>query len=249
MATSVDVLGNEGLPREVEVRVDRRPPGAATWRSPRGSYRTMGQPFLEWSNGTDRDSGIADLQLVQRQRARPRPAGSCARASFRADGPARLLPRNYQETKLDSGWCYRWRLRSLDAVGNRGPARTSGSILYDATPPRGNFIRPDEGTASEQTARTVLVRWTMNTPRGVLERERVKIGPNGGCSGAIWTQNGPTRRVRTSFREWGLEPGYCYRWRLVLEDGAGNMGTWISGVRRIVPPTGSIAESRRSPRS
>jgi hypothetical protein len=47
--------------------------------------------------------------------------------------------------------------------------------------------------------------------------------------------DGSTRRVGSSYRERRLEPGYCYRWRLILEDGADNMGTWISGIRRVVP--------------
>jgi subtilisin family serine protease len=253
-ATSVDVLGNEGAPRQVDLRVDRRPPGPVAWRSPSGSYVSAGQPILDWSDANDRDSGFAVLQLVQRQRARPRRAGSCSGASFRPDGRPRLLPRDYQETDLRSGWCYRWRLTSLDAVGNRGPARTSGSILYDATPPRANFVRPEEGTSIEQTSRTVGVRWSMSDPGGatglsaLLERERVRIGPGGGCSGRLWTMDGSTRRVGSSYRERRLEPGYCYRWRLILEDGADNMGTWISGVRRIVPEATAASNQVRPAR-
>jgi subtilisin family serine protease len=253
-ATSVDVLGNVGAPRQVDLRIDRRPPGPVVWRSPSGSYVSAGQPILDWSTGNDRDSGFAALQLVQRQRARPRRAGSCSGASFRPDGKARLLPRDHQETDLRSGWCYRWRLTSLDSVGNRGPARTSGSILYDATPPRANFVRPDEGTSVEQTSRTVRLRWSMSDPGGatglsaLLERERVRIGPGGGCSGRLWRMDGSTRRVRSSYRERRLDAGYCYRWRLILEDGADNMGTWISGVRRIVPRAVAARNRERSSR-
>jgi hypothetical protein len=239
---SVDVLGRASDAVRIALRIDRLDPGRASWRSPRSFYITSGEPDLEWNPGVDRQSGFASRQLIQRQRGPVRRAGSCAGVSFTRDGPARLLSSGHEETNLRSGYCYRWRLTSIDAVGNTGPSRLSGAILFDGARPRGNFRTPDEGSVTSRAARSITIRWSVANPGGApglsqrLERERLRARANGTCGGSHWKASGPTRSVRRGrFTDRGLLPGWCYRWRLVLEDGAGNMATVISGVRRILP--------------
>ncbi len=87
-----------------------------------------------------------------------------------------------------------------------------------------------------QAGSTYRLRWTEQETGGsggvtrALERERKTRAPDGSCSGRLWRLDGPTRHVRSGYTATGLEAGYCYRWRLVLQDRARNVTTVISGI-------------------
>jgi hypothetical protein len=216
--------------------VDSTKPTAAAWTEPAGYEATFGSPELRWRSGTDSGSGWAAAQLLQRQRARVARTNSCADLAWRDDGVAKLVSKPAEGTGLSSGYCYRWQITSLDRVGNRGPTRTSRAILYDGRPPRGDFLRADEGTSRSQTGSTYRLTWTESESGGsggltrALERERKPRTSAGTCSGRMWRLDGQTLSVRSGYTATGLAVGYCYRWRLILQDQAGNVTTVISGV-------------------
>jgi subtilisin family serine protease len=240
--TSVDVSGREGGARTIQLRVDSRGPTGAAWTSPSGgTWLEAGTPDLRWLPGSDGGSGFASAQRIQRQRGAIVHPRSCAGVRWRNDGGPFLGARPYQDFGLRSGYCYRWKLTALDRVGNRGPTRISGAVLLDTRFPRADFLAPDEGTTRTQASLTVRVRWRASDSGGsgalswVLERERKRLDASGECTGVAWRKDGSTRAVRSPLTERRLTPGSCYRWRLVLEDGAGNVGTDISGVVQVTP--------------
>ena len=51
----------------------------------------------------------------------------------------------------------------------------------------------------------------------------------------MWRLDGPTRSVGSGYTATGLAAGYCYRWRLILQDHADNVTTVISGVVKRKP--------------
>jgi subtilisin len=239
--TSLDVTGTDavsldGAERHVTITVDRKAPSAATWSEPQGFRTTFQSPELRWRPGTDSGSGSAAAQLIQRQRAKVRHTDSCSGLHWSNDGAARTMSRPAEATGLRSGYCYRWRITSLDRVGNRGPTRTSGTLLYDGRAPRGDFIRANEGTSHTQTGSSYRLTWTESEHGGsggltrALERERKKRAADGTCSSLLWRQDGSTLSVHSGYAAKGLAAGYCYRWRLILQDRAGNVTTDISGI-------------------
>jgi|GEM_PF-1315532 len=239
--SSRDAMGLDGADRLLTVKVDSTDPSAASWSEPGRYEATFGSPELRWRPGTDGGSGWASAQLVQRQRAKAVRSNSCSSLTWRDDGAAKLLSRPSEATGLSSGYCYRWRLTSLDRVGNRGPTRTSSAVLFDGRPPRGDFLRADEGSSRTQTGSTYLLTWTESESGGsggltrALERERRTRASDGSCTGRIWRLDGPTLSVRSGYTATGLAAGYCYRWRLILQDRAGNVTTVISGVVKRKP--------------
>jgi len=58
----------------------------------------------------------------------------------------------------------------------------------------------------------------------------VELPATGSCTGLTWSNDGAARVMSRPSEGIGLRTGYCYRWRLILEDGAGNLTTDISGV-------------------
>jgi hypothetical protein len=234
--TGTDAVGLDGAGRVVTISIDARAPSSAAWSTPSGFRMTYLSPELRWRSGADRGSGWATDQRIQQQRARVAHAGRCTGLIWANDGAARLMSSPNVATGLISGYCYRWRITSLDRVGNRGATRTSGVVLFDARAPRGDFVRADEGTLRIQAGSTYRLRWTEQETGGsggvtrALERERKTLAPDGSCSGRLWRQDGPTRHVRSGYTATGLEAGYCYRWRLVLQDRAYNVTTAISGI-------------------
>ena len=234
---STDRAGHTGPVRTVVIRVDSGRPSAPTWKFPIPGYTSMEDtPDLHWANGTDSGSGFARLQLVQRLRGPIVKAGSCSGVAYSKDRPARLLDRHHEEADLVSGFCYRWVLTPLDNVGNTGHKVTSGTVLLDRTPPTANFLAPDEGTLTSQSSYTFTVRWTQHESGGSggivdrsLERERGKVVHAGTCDGVTWRVDGPTDHGASPSAQSGLLPGYCYRWRINLEDRATNVGSYLSG--------------------
>jgi hypothetical protein len=235
---STDRAGHTGAFHTVVIRVDSRRPGAPIWKSPVPGTSTVGDgvPELHWGNGGDSGSGFARLQLVQRLRGRIAHAGTCSGVVFADDGPPRLLDRHHEEDDVVSGFCYRWVLTPLDNVGNTGHPVTSGTSLIDRSPPNANFLSPNEGSIATQSATTFTVRWTQSEAGGSggivdssLERERGKIVSTGSCDGVTWRVDGPTDHGSSPSNQSGLQPGYCYRWRINLEDRASNVGSYLSG--------------------
>ena len=255
---STDRAGHIGPTRTVVIRVDARRPGAPTWKYPiLGVTTSDDTPDLHWADGTDSGSGFARLQGVQRLRGAIVHGGSCSGVTYTRDGPARLLDRHHEEIDVVSGYCYRWVLTPLDNVGNTGHPVTSGTVLIDRTPPTANFLAPDEGTLTAQSASTLTVRWTQAESGGSggiidrsLERERGKVVNAGSCDGVTWRVDGPTDHGSSPSPQSGLQPGYCYRWRINLEDRAANVGSYLSGrvliqvIGQQWPPPGFPAHRR-----
>ncbi len=239
--SDTDAVGLDGADRQVTVTVDRTPPTAATWSEPLGFHASFMSPDLRWRSGTDAGSGWAARQLIQQQRAKVVHTGSCGGLDWANDGAAQPMLRPSEPTGLLSGYCYRWRLTALDRVGDRGPTRTSGVILYDGRAPAGAFTRAVAGTSHTQTGSTFRLTWTESEHGGsgglthVLERERKTRAADGSCAGRLWRLDGPTRTVGSGYTATGLVAGYCYRWRLVLQDGAANVTTVISGIVKRKP--------------
>jgi hypothetical protein len=235
---STDRAGHTGSARTVVIRVDSRRPGAPAWKLPLPDSSTIADdvPELHWGKGSDSGSGFAALQLVQRLRGRIVRAGSCSGVAYRADGAARLLDTHHQEIDVVSGFCYRWVLTPLDNVGNTGRTVTSGTVLVDRTPPTANFTSPNEGGLVARSSSTFSVRWAQAESGGSggivdrwLERERGRVVHAGSCNGVTWRVDGPTDQGSSPSAQSGLRPGYCYRWRLNLEDRASNVGSYLSG--------------------
>lgn len=103
------------------------------------------------------------------------------------------------DTDVSSGFCYRWVLTPLDNVGNTGHRVTSGTVLIDRTPPKANFLSPNESALVSQTSSIVSVRWTQAESGGSggivdrsLERERGEVVNAGTCNGVAWRVDGST---------------------------------------------------------
>ncbi|MDP8904764.1 MAG: S8 family peptidase [Chloroflexota bacterium] len=90
---------------------------------------TTGSVQLSWSGGSDAGSGLAKAFFVRRQRAPVTATGGCG--SFTVDGPAMLLENGSHDTALRAGYCYRWKVRATDRVGNLAPGVTSGKVRVD----------------------------------------------------------------------------------------------------------------------
>ncbi|MDQ3493438.1 MAG: S8 family serine peptidase [Chloroflexota bacterium] len=238
---STDAAGLTGTPRRVRLLVDATLPAPPTWDDPAtGTFAAEFEaPGLEWLGATDVGSGLAAEQLIQRRRAAVVTAGSCSGVRYANDGPARLLGRLHEDADLLTGHCYRWRLTARDRVGNLGGSVVSGSVLFDDIAPVGDFLAPDEGTVRTRTKTTLRLRWTQQDAGGSarltqqVERERARAPEGGGCDSLRWRLDGATSGTASPLLVSGLKAGWCYRWRLVLEDGAANVTTVISGAVRI----------------
>ncbi|MDQ3553731.1 MAG: S8 family serine peptidase, partial [Chloroflexota bacterium] len=238
---STDAAGLSGPSRRVELRVDSTAPASPTWEDPpRGTTSAeYGPPGLEWSDPADVGSGPAAEQLVQRRRGAVTTAGSCSGVTYADDGSPRLVGRHHEDAGLRSGHCYRWKLTARDRVGNLGGSATSGSVLFDDVAPAGDFLFPDEGTVRTRTKTSLKVRWTQQDAGGSggltqqVERERARAPAGAGCDSLRWRLEGGTAWAASPLLVSGLKAGWCYRWRLVLEDGAANVTTLISGAVRI----------------
>jgi hypothetical protein len=235
---STDRAGHAGSARTVVIRVDSQRPAAPAWKWPATGKTTIADdvPELHWGKGSDAGSGFARLQLVQRFRGRIVHAGTCSGVAYRADGSTRLLDSHHEDVDVVSDFCYRWVLTPLDNVGNTGHRVTSGSVLVDRTPPTVDFIAPNERALLSQSSQTFSVRWTQAESGGSggivdrsLERERGRVVNAGSCNGVTWRVDGPVEHGSSPSAQSGLRAGYCYRWRLNLEDRAANVGSFLSG--------------------
>jgi subtilisin len=241
---SIDATGHRGAPREVSLRVDGTPPTAPAWVWPPAGRTTVvdATPELLWRHGRDQGSGLAMRQLVLRERATIRTAGSCANLDWVKDGPRRLLDKHHVERDVASGFCYRYTLTALDEVGNRGARVRSGAILNDVTPPALDFLTPDEGTTTMARRRSIVVSWKELETGGSaglrsrrLERERGRVVEPGTCQGVTWLVDGAVDSGTSPSAQSGLKRGYCYRWRLSVTDRNNMVGVAISGQILITP--------------
>lgn len=241
---TIDATGHLGAPRNLRLRVDGSAPSAPSWKWPPPGRTTVvtATPELLWQHGGDQGSGVATLQLIQRERGAIQQRGSCAGVQWARDGAARLLDRHHVERDLASRYCYRYTLTALDRVGNRGAKVHSGVILSDVTPPALNFLTPNEGTLTVTGHRSIVVRWTEHESGGSagiasrsLERERGRIVTPGTCNGVTWAPDGSADTGVSPSAQSGLRRGYCYRWRLSVADLSNMVGVAISG-RVLVAP-------------
>jgi hypothetical protein len=237
--TATDALGRDGAARLVSLRVDGDPPTSLGWREPRtGTFEVTGDvPELDWRRLADAGSGVAVLQPVQRQVARPVRDG-CRRVRWADDGPVQWVARHDEQWSVRSGRCYRWIVRPVDRVGNAGPRMISGTVLLDLAAPVADFRTPDEGRTRVVSRRRLEVSWVERARFGggpvgrALERERV-AAQGRACPGEGWEPDGEPRTGRSPILVRGLDRGFCYRWRLNLADRHDNARAELSGVVRV----------------
>jgi subtilisin len=239
--TAQDATGRVGPARRVRLKVDGTAPRASGWLEPRGTDRPFfSVPELLWRAISDKGTGAATLQRVQRQVASPI-ARSCKGVSWSDDGPLRSVAPHDQQWDVASGRCYRWILIPVDKVGNAGRRSASGAVLIDLLAPAADFQTPDEGTEVITADSSFSVAWEEprqgggGAVRRLLERERVAV-QNGACPEIGWQvrgakSTGPSPSVST-----GLKSGWCYRWRLNLADRWDNLSVELSGVVRVEAP-------------
>ncbi len=190
---------------------------------------------MSWTGGSDVGSGLASKQLLQRQRAAVTTPGSCSGLSYANDGEAALLSNGSIQAGLLDRYCYRWRLTTLDRVGNRALPVISGRVLVDATAPVVDFAGPNEGTNRLQATAGTTVSWKETEAGGsglasrALQRQRGAIVIPGRCTGVNWSNDGGATAAVSPVSVTGLLSGYCYRWQQTLRDRAGNTAVATSG--------------------
>jgi len=240
---AIDGAGRTSAPAILRLNVDGNAPTGGRWSWPPASGTTVTGfvPELRWGALVDAGSGVAPMQEIARQSAPPPRAGSCAGAAWAADGEPELAIVGHRVTDLRSGRCYRWLLTPRDRTGNAAPVIVSGALLPDLVAPTGRFRAPAPGTIVEQATGSFLVRWEDQERGGLggailrrLERERTPLAGQG-CDPLGWRPVSRAVLGSGPVRARGLDAGYCYRWRLNLEDARGNTGAVLSGVVRIAP--------------
>jgi hypothetical protein len=240
--SSTDDVGLTGAGRSVSLRVDATAPSTPRWIEPKrdddgGMPMVTRSQELMWGSASDTGSGLAGLQLVQRERGDLVNIGSCSGVTYANDGAARLLRRHHSESDLRTASCYRWILTARDQVGNLGGSVTSLPVLVDAVAPFGDFTSPDEGTTQTLSDTGLWVRWTESETGGSgglrrrveLEQARAK---DDACDGLFWRYKGVGSSAASPVLFSDLRQGFCYRWRLVVSDEADNAITRISGTVR-----------------
>jgi len=241
--TATDATGRTGGARSVQVRVDGSVPRSSGWREPEsGTFeRASDEPELTWRPLADDGSGVAVLQFVQRQMARP-VGDRCRGVVWEDDGPIQRVALHDEQWDVRSGRCYRWILVPVDRVGNVGQRVVSGTLLTDLFAPKADFLAPDEGTQTTINTTTFRVAWTERRRVGGgstsrrLERERVWAG-DGPCPATGWVPQGRAETGRSPIQASGLRPGWCYRWRLNLADDHDNVSAELSGTVKVARTT------------
>jgi subtilisin len=228
--------GERGDSRTLKFAPDSVAPSPASWTHPSSSlsYSWDGEVTLNWTGGSDGGSGLASSQVVRRQRA-PVSAGACG--TFDTDGSWFVAANGNQQTGLQSGYCYRWKLRTTDRVGNLAPSVYSGKVLIDTVAPKISIDKPVPGSTIVKSTTAQTVSWSASDSGGSrlaavkLQRQRSGTHSAGSCANSTWKNDGTSRELVSPIKETGLLPGSCYRWVITATDNATN---------RTVATTGSV---------
>jgi len=106
-------------------------------------------------------------------------------------------------------------------------------IQLDAQPPKGSFDSPDNGQTI-QSSTSVLISWNESDTGGSgikersLQRQRASIPSGGLCADGSWSNVGSPVTTKGDVVQ-TVNSGYCFRWRLILRDKAGNSSLTTSG--------------------
>ena len=137
-------------------------------------------------------------------------------------------------TGLRPGRCYRAVVALTDSTAVTTQWQ-SGTMLVDAAAPLATFTSPAPNAVTAITGTTATVRWTETVAPGThivsrsLATERAAQIGAGTCAGVQWGTIGTTTSA-SPVSSTGLGKLFCYRYRLVLTDSAGHVGTTVSGV-------------------
>ncbi len=135
-------------------------------------------------------------------------------------------------TGLQAGLCYRFSLHLTDSNGATRSS-LSGTMLVDPPAPSAAFTSPAMSIAT--TASSATVSWNETLAEGttlvsrIVTTEYAAQPAAGSCAGALWTPLSQTNSA-SPFTVSGLQPLYCYRFRVTLMDNTGRTGTAGSGV-------------------
>ncbi|CAN5790377.1 hypothetical protein BH24CHL5_BH24CHL5_10890 [soil metagenome] len=130
--TSVNGAGLKSAATVGHLKRDYSAPRAVEWVSaPSGTtIHTRAPNFrLDWTGGSDAQSGLAAQHLIRRYKAPLKRDGSCVRLGFSPDGVFRLAFDRSLETDLERNACYVWSVRTLDNVGNFPASIVSGYVI------------------------------------------------------------------------------------------------------------------------
>ena len=180
--------GTMGNAAAVTIRRDGTAPSPAAWVTPAGGLTVTGTSvLLAWSGGSDAASGLADAHFVRGQRAPATSGGGCG--TFSTNGNAVLMTSGTTVDNLRVGYCYRWRLRTSDRVGNMAAAVMSGKVRVTASVPTSEpsvsavSAAPGAGTRLT-TGGSVRVRVGWATTAGALavSGHEVRVSSDGGAT-------------------------------------------------------------------
>jgi subtilisin len=221
---SVNGAGLTGPASVVHLKRDATAPSRASWSTPKPSTSRAGTSFkLSWSGGSDSGSGLSPKQWVRRLVAPANSAGTCKGVDYAVDGPPRMLPNGATETGLQPGNCYRWRLRTLDNVGNLTGTALSGIVLSgEAAPATVSQPTVELKPGAKVTARglvRLMVSWSGGTSGA---RYGLRYSANGGASWSKLTlddQRASSRLVKL--------PAGSYLFAVRATNAAGSWTSWV----------------------
>jgi hypothetical protein len=171
-----DSSGNVATALSDRVLVDSTPPEVAFTRPGAAFGWTGTTALVEWVEHED-GSGVASRSL-QRQRASPSAAGSCAGAAWVDDGAAWTgdgavgpAASSVRVADLEHGSCYRWSLKVADRAGHVVGPVLSGALLVDVAAPRVGApgARLEEGVRLPSNGDVpVILEWSASDDSGLV---------------------------------------------------------------------------------
>ena len=192
-------------------------------------------PYPVQFQATDNVAGFGSTHQwsVQRQKTVNTAGGTCDTANWVNDGAAITGTATTLQTSNQTfavGSCYRWVFNASDMNGNTAAAKTSATVIMDATGPQTFFVTAQQGTTVSVNAASYAVRWgETERESGINTRslQRQKVGTTSACStgptsdGSAVTTGSPSTQ--------GLSSPNCYQWAQTLVDKAGNSSPCTSG--------------------
>ncbi|HJU47413.1 MAG TPA: LamG-like jellyroll fold domain-containing protein, partial [Gaiellaceae bacterium] len=189
----------------------------------------LGQVSLAWGAATD------NVGVVRYNVHRGTTAGFTPSAANRIAQPTGL---SYVDTGLAAG-TYFYKLTAEDAAGNVGPAgnEATATATADTTPPTA-----PSGLVATASPGQVALTWGASSDAGGIARYNVHRSTTAGFTPSA--ANRIAQPTGTSYTDPGLTGG-TYYYRVVAEDGAGNLSSSSNEANATVPagpPAGLVAQ-------
>ena len=197
---------------------------------------TSGTNTITWSesDGGTGGGGITSRRLTQQSGPVVTP-GTCFGVTWTTRWTASYTS-PFTTSGYASGTCYRYTLSLTNGAGVTATA-TSGNLLVSLPPPpspSATFTSPALGDTVISTSSTNTFTWTESDGGGggitsrKLTQQSGPVVTVGTCAGVTWT-TGWTKTFTSPFTTGGYKAGYCYRYTLVITNGAGGTATASSG--------------------